>query len=175
MPTGNQTTHSASGTACGQSCGVFRAATEADFPRITAIWTEAFPEDTADDVADYLGRFFVPGRIRVYERDGEVAAMLSVFTVIYDGSPAAYIYALATDRRFRGCGIARDMLNRVQDERRCPLIVHPKPNGVAAFYRDNGFSLLPEAHLRAMAKENGIEELLLDSGDGYIRPSTPQA
>ena len=149
----------------------FRFAAEEDFPRVEELWLEAFPEDTVGDVRDFLLSRYTAERILLRCEDGFPLAMASLFPVNLTGEKVVYVYALATDVRYRGRGLARTLLGAVQNAYGAALIVHPEPTGVARFYESNGFIRLPEKELKAMAAQNGIEDLLLDTGDGYIRPA----
>lgn len=152
----------------------FRFAAEADYARIEELWLAAFPEDDAGDVRDYWRDRFSPERVLLCCEGGLPVSMASLFPVTYGGANAVYVYALATDSAYRGRGLAKGLLNAVQSVYGAALIVHPEPTGVAKFYAQNGFSRLPERELREMAAQNGIEDLLLEAGDGCIRP-VPEA
>ena len=148
--------------------GSFGYAGEADFDSVTALWQQAFGDDR-EYIASYLARYFTEERIPVFRVDGELAAMASVFRVRCGSSPALYIFALATDEKYRGRGIASALLDRIQQQSGLPLVLQPEPNGVEAFYLREGFSPLSAEDLFLACSGSGITEHTLGFAPGFSR------
>lgn len=84
---------------------VFRNAAASDRPALTRLWQEGFGDPVAF-IDLFLESGFAPERSLVAELDGEVAAMLYWFDCTLGSDRYGYIYAVATDPRFQGRGIA---------------------------------------------------------------------
>lgn len=86
-----------------------RRSTPADIPGIISLWTEAFG-DTQEDVLAFFAAF---SRCRSYvtEWGGEIVAMVHALPqTLSPGTSAAYLYAVATRRAFRGRGLCRQLM-----------------------------------------------------------------
>lgn len=118
-----------------------------DIPALSALWKQAFADDDAE-----IARFFreaFPHTLGFGAKEGEtLAAMcfaLPVQAVCGEQShPAAYLYAVATDRARRGEGICRGLLAFAEKELRKRgtevLLLVPADEGLAAMYRKLGFT-----------------------------------
>ena len=147
----------------------YRFAEEKDFPRLTEIWTEAFPGDRDADAQAFFAIYYNKERILVFEPDGRIVTMCSLFQIELNEGPALYLYALATDAAYRGRGIGKNLLALLYKRYGMPLLVDPEHTGVERFYQNYGFTPIAEEELLKIAERNGILNLLLDPpGEGYI-------
>lgn len=120
----------------------FRYTTEKDRPALTRLWQEAFGDEIA-----YIDAFFetawAPERSRVAVVDGEIAGMHFWFDCELDGQKLAYLYAVATDKRFRGRGVATKLMEdgeRLLKERGyAGAILSPGSESLFRFYADRGY------------------------------------
>lgn len=135
--------------------GEFFYASEEDFPEITALWTEAFPEDEEADVRAFLSKHYTPERILCLWKDGRIVTMGSLFP-LSDGG--VYMYAFATRKECRGQGYGKTFLKRVT-EIAGSVLLQPSQNGVAAWYESMGFAVIPKEELFAALEVDGFSEL----------------
>ena len=120
----------------------FRYTTEKDRPALTRLWQEAFGDDIA-----YIDAFFetawAPERSRVAVVDGEIAAMHFWFDCRLDGQKLAYLYAVATDKRFRGRGVATKLMEDGEElliaQGYAGAILSPGSESLFRFYADRGY------------------------------------
>lgn len=120
----------------------FRYTTEKDRPALTKLWQEAFGDEIA-----YIDAFFetawAPERSRVAVIDGEIAGMHFWFDCELDGQKLAYLYAVATDKRFRGRGVATKLMEDGEEllEARgyAGAILSPGSESLFRFYADRGY------------------------------------
>lgn len=120
----------------------FRYTTMKDRPDLTRLWQEAFGDEIA-----YIDAFFetawAPERSRVAVVDGEIAGMHFWFDCELDGQKLAYLYAVATDRRFRGRGVATKLMEdgeRLLKERGyAGAVLSPGNESLFRFYADRGY------------------------------------
>lgn len=75
----------------------------------TALWQQAFG-DSREFVESFFRTGYSPDRCRFLERDGRLAAILYWFDCQWAGKKVAYIYAVATDKDFRGQGLCRQLM-----------------------------------------------------------------
>lgn len=78
-------------------------------PALCSLWKEAFGDSDA-----YLDAFFRtafhPERCRVATVNGEIAAALYWFTCTYKEQPIAYLYAVATAKKYQRQGICHKLM-----------------------------------------------------------------
>ena len=78
-----------------------------DVPALKALWKQAFGDEDAL-IDGFFRRLYGPEQVLVSRENGRVAAMACWMreTICCGGRgwPAAYLYAVATDRAFRGRG-----------------------------------------------------------------------
>ena len=117
-----------------------------DIPRLTALWREAFG-DTDEEIARFFDALFPVCAGFGAEEDGALASMLFALPVTLARGPetkkAAYFYAVATDRAFRGRGLARALMAHAEArlQRRgvsCALLVPGEPS-LVRFYEPLGY------------------------------------
>lgn len=120
----------------------FRYTTMEDRPGLTRLWQEAFGDETA-----YIDAFFetayAPQRSRVAVVDGEIAAMHFWFDCELEGEKLAYLYAVATDKRFRGRGVATKLMEDgeaiLKERGYAGAILSPGSESLFRFYADRGY------------------------------------
>lgn len=113
-----------------------------DRTALTKLWQEAF-----GDEADFIDAFFetgyAPERSRVAEADGKLAGMLYWFDCALGERKLAYIYAVATDARFRGRGIAsalmEDVHRKLEREGYDGAVLSPGSESLFRFYEKMGY------------------------------------
>ena len=79
--------------------------------QLRALWLACFPEDTQDDVEQFLLSRYDERRCLVARRDGRIAAMLHIVPF----RDTAYIYAVATAPDCRQQGLAGGLLREALD------------------------------------------------------------
>lgn len=84
----------------------------------TALWQQAFGDSEAF-IEGFFRTGFSPERCRFLEKDGALAAILYWFECQWDGKKVAYIYAVATERNFRGQGLCRQLMEDTHRHLRC--------------------------------------------------------
>ena len=80
-----------------------------DLPVLKQIWQEAFG-DNGTFVDGFFRTGFAPERCRCLFWDQKPVAVLYWFDCFLDGKKLAYIYAVATDKAFRGRGLCRRLM-----------------------------------------------------------------
>lgn len=120
----------------------FRYTTIDDRPALTRLWQEAFGDELA-----YIDAFFetayAPQRSRVAMLDGEIAGMHYWFDCELEGEKLAYLYAVATDKRFRGRGVATALMEDgerlLREQGYCGVLLSPGSESLFRFYGDRGY------------------------------------
>ena len=80
-----------------------------DISGLRRLWQEAFG-DTEEFLDHFFGTAFALARCRCVMAGGQVAAALYWFSCEAGGQPIAYIYGVATSRKFRGQGLCRRLM-----------------------------------------------------------------
>lgn len=120
----------------------FRNARPEDRENLTALWEQAFGDGRA-----YIDAFFETGfspeRSRTAVIGGEIAGMLYWFDCVLGEKTLAYIYAVATDARFRGRGIATGLMENVHVVLRkqgyAGAVLSPGSEPLFRFYKRLGY------------------------------------
>lgn len=120
----------------------FRASRETDREALTRLWQEAFGDERS-----FIDAFFetgyAPERSRVAVENGELAGMLYWFDCELGERKIAYIYAVATDERFRGQGIASRLMADVhallESEGYAAAALSPGEESLFRFYEKLGY------------------------------------
>ncbi len=124
-----------------------RYATHADAEMMLALWREAFPEDTEEDITAFLDRFI---HTAVVIADGNrVVSMLFLLPAsLCCGErefPVAYIYAGATASTHRSQGLYRRLIEfaaaQVKHSGGAALFLRPADEALAVSYRRMGFTV----------------------------------
>lgn len=80
-----------------------------DIPALRCLWKEAFGDDEVFLDA-FFSTAFSPERCRCITFSGQLAAALYWFDCEWDRHPVAYIYAVATDKVYRGRGLCHALM-----------------------------------------------------------------
>jgi len=107
--------------------------------KVRTLWLNCFVHDTALDVEQFLQtRFKEEGMLSRYV-DGELVSMLHIIPF----GQAAYIYAVATDPRFRHRGIAASLISEALDKCRSmgfkEAVLIPENESAFEWYAGMGF------------------------------------
>ena len=107
-------------------------------PQLRQLWKEAFG-DTDSFLDQFYGKAFSPDRCLCATADGEVAAMAYWF----DCQEYAYIYAVATAKKYQGQGISHALMARIHeiltDRGYAGCILVPGEESLRQFYRGMGY------------------------------------
>lgn len=120
----------------------FRYTVLEDRPALTKLWQEAFGDGIA-----YIDAFFetayAPERSRVAVADGRIAGMHFWFDCQLAGEKYAYLYAVATDSRFRGQGIATALMEEgealLRERGYAGVLLSPGSASLFRFYEKRGY------------------------------------
>lgn len=121
------------------------------------LWREAFGD--SDSFLDVFWRHaYSPDRCRCVAVNGEPAAALYWFDCLYEGSPIAYLYAVATAKAHRGQGLCRRLM---EDTHRhlavrgyAGAILVPGEESLFRFYERLGYRVC-----------SGVRSFSCDAGD----------
>lgn len=126
---------------------MIRFAEPGDHPRLKALWQDVFG-DSPEAVDAYFTLRHRDENMLVETRGGTVAGMLSMLPVTLQESggrtfAARYIYAVATDDRFRGQGISTALLNATHAHMaglgEAAGILVPASESLFSFYDKRGY------------------------------------
>ena len=116
--------------------------TQRHIPALRQLWKEAFGDNDA-----FLDLFFAhgfsPDRCRCVIWEDKVAAALYWFDISCAGRKMAYLYAVATDRGFRGRGLCRmlmtDTHRHLEALHYSAALLVPQNEALRAMYRKMGY------------------------------------
>ena len=80
-----------------------------DIPALKALWQEAFGDEDAF-LDCFFSTAFSPKRCRCVTLSGQLVAALYWFDCNWEGKKLAYIYAVATDKAYRGRGLCTALM-----------------------------------------------------------------
>ncbi len=111
---------------------------------LRALWQEAFGDSDA-----FLDTFektaFSSERCRCVTEEGGVVAALYWFDCIYQGSPVAYLYAIATAKSYRGKGLCRALMEdthkHLEERGYAAALLVPSEDALFAFYEKLGYKV----------------------------------
>lgn len=111
-------------------------------PGLRRLWQQAF-----GDSAEFIDGFFRTGfsreRCRCAETEGQVAAALYWFDCLWQDRKIAYIYAVATEKDFRGKGVCRALMEdthrHLQALGYAGAVLVPSEEGLFALYGGFGY------------------------------------
>lgn len=120
----------------------FRYTSMEDRPMLTRLWQQGFGDEVS-----YIDAFFetayAPRRSRVAVVDGVIAAMHFWFDCELEGERLAYLYAVATDKRFRGQGIATALMEDAEAVLKAQgyagVLLSPGSESLFRFYEARGY------------------------------------
>lgn len=120
----------------------FRCTAPGDRPGLTRLWQEAFG-DEASFIDAFFETAYAPARSRAAVVDGEIAGMHYWLDCLLGGRKLAYLYAVATDRRFRGQGIATALMEDgerfLREQGYAGAVLSPGSESLFRFYADRGY------------------------------------
>lgn len=122
---------------------IFREPRESEFPKLRELWKEAFGDD--DSFIDaFKSTSFSPARARIAVIGEQVASALYFFDCECDGCPIAYLYAIATAKKYRGMGICRELMKNthlhLQECGYTGALLVPAEDTLFDFYKKIGYS-----------------------------------
>lgn len=88
---------------------IIDTAHDAQIPALRSLWKEAFSDSDAF-LDTFFRTAFHPERCRVAYQGKQIAAALYWFRCSYDGAPLAYLYAVATARKYQRQGICHKLM-----------------------------------------------------------------
>lgn len=118
-----------------------------DIPELKRLWQKAFGDDEAL-IDAFFSRLYRPDSVFVC-RDGDTVAAMAChlpMTICHDsrGWPAAYLYAVATDKRYRGRGLCGQILQYaagyLPSVGAKALLLVPGSASLREFYRQRGYT-----------------------------------
>lgn len=116
---------------------------EKDKNAVIGLWQEAFGE-AEKEIQPFLD--FIGKDMLVMEENGQIFSMLSLIRVKIGAETGRYVYAVATDKRFRGKGFASRLLSYAKkyasENGESFLVLLPRNASLFAFYEKNGFTPL---------------------------------
>ena len=120
----------------------FRYTSMEDRPALTRLWQEAFG-DAVSYIDTFFGSAYAPERSRAAVVDGKIAGMCFWFDCGLAGEKYAYLYAVATDRRFRGQGIATALMEDgeqlLKGQGYAGVLLSPGSGSLFRFYEKRGY------------------------------------
>lgn len=126
-----------------------------DIPELKRLWQEAFGDDAAL-IDAFFSSLYRPDSVFVV-RDGETVAAMAChlpMTICHEnrGWAASYLYAVATDKRYRGHGLCGQLLGfaagYLPSTGSKALLLVPGSTSLREFYRRRGFADFTTADLR---------------------------
>lgn len=116
---------------------------EKDRNAVVRLWQEAFGE-SEKEILPFLD--FINKDMFLIEENGQIISMLSLIKVKIGALKGRYVYAVATDKRFRGRGYAGKLLDfaksLISANKEDFLVILPRNEGLYAFYGKSGFTPL---------------------------------
>lgn len=80
-----------------------------DIAPLRRLWQQAFG-DTEEFLNIFFSTAYSPNRCRCLYEDGQLGAALYWFDCTWEGKKLAYLYAVATDKQYRGRGFCRALM-----------------------------------------------------------------
>lgn len=113
-----------------------------DKAALKTLWQQAFG-DTDAFITDFFRTGFSEKRCRYIVREDMPAAALYWFDCQWKGKKLAYLYAVATDKNFRGQGLCRTLINQthqhLQAEGYTGTVLVPAAAGLFSMYEKMGY------------------------------------
>lgn len=106
------------------------------------LWKEAF-SDTNTFLNEFEATAFSSTRCRCITLNGNVVAALYWFDCIFAEKKVAYIYAVATDKKFRGQGLCHNLMtdthHHLMQQGYAFALLSPATEALFSFYRSLGY------------------------------------
>ncbi len=116
---------------------------ECDKSAVVSLWSKTFGDSTQwiEKYLSYFAEF-----VAVYKENNELLGMLSLLPVQADKYCGRYVYAVATDKKARGMGIATKLLEFAKDfikeKNEDFLVLVPSEASLFDFYQKRGYTTL---------------------------------
>lgn len=106
------------------------------------LWMEVFGDEREE-----VDRFFIDVHLEcnllTHSEQGKVVSMLNIVEINTYYGPTAYLYAIATDPNWRGCGFAAELINeaisRAREREYKAVMLIPSEESLVGYYRRFGF------------------------------------
>ena len=116
---------------------------EKDKNAVIGLWQEAFGE-AEKEILPFLE--FINKNMLLMAENGKIISMLSLLKVKIGDINGRYVYAVATDKRFRGRGYASELLQYakqlIKENNEEFLVILPQSESLYDFYAKSGFTPL---------------------------------
>lgn len=113
-------------------------------PQLKKLWKEAFGDDDKT-IDNFFDTAFSLDRCMCTFDDNRVVAVLYWFDCTLDDVPVSYIYAVATDKEYRGRGLCRKLKEythrHLADKGYCGAVLVPGSAELFDFYGKLGYSI----------------------------------
>ena len=141
-----------------------------DVPALRQLWEQAFG-DTQAYIDGFFHTGFCPDRCGCIYQDGQLAAALFWFDCLWQKKKLAYVYAVATEKAFRGRGMCRKLMeqthNHLKAEGYTGAVLVPGNEGLYSMYGKMGYrGFCPMEKKLVMAAGESVQ-LRLVSPDAY--------
>jgi len=139
---------------------------EAHLPRLKSLWKDAFGD--TDAFLDMFERTaFSPDRARCVFDEGTPVSVLYWFDCSYNGGKIAYVYAVTTDKNYRGRGICSALIHDTHGHLKnlgyAGAILVPFGEDLFPFYEKLGYTTCCcVREFRCEASENPIDIKKID-------------
>lgn len=139
------------------------------------LWQASFG-DTDADLDCFFGTAFSPKRCHYLEKDGAPVSALYWLPCSLDGRDIAYLYAIATDKAFRGQGLCRQLMTETHEilksQGYAGAILVPAEPALFNLYRKFGYRVCCTCReLTCQAGDTGAQLQSVDA-DEYARLRT---
>lgn len=137
-----------------------------------AVWENVFG-DPADFVLQFARAYPKDCFYAAVSENGETASILSLLPICFssenENRPARYLYAVATDEKYRGQGLSSKLFSEAMKILQEPLVFTvPAEESLFAFYKKQGFEDWSNcADLRFYAKKTALKAEKIDA-ESYV-------
>ncbi|MGN0432107.1 MAG: GNAT family N-acetyltransferase [Lachnospiraceae bacterium] len=159
-------------------------AKETDMPEVYRNWEESFG-DTKEEIESFFKAFAGKVQVCIVKREGDVAGQLCLLPVqlfyCNGGSlqavKAAYIYGVATGKKYRRKGICTELLEDVKalllKRGLCGVLV-PAGKELEAFYEKRGFRRLFQEESIILQSDEAADKGIQDTATGEAEDTTDE-
>lgn len=121
---------------------IIDASLHTQIPALRSLWKEAFG-DSDSFLDDFFRTAFHPDRCRIVTENGQIIASLYWFHCVCEGQPIAYLYAIATAKKYRGQGVCHKLMESTHRHLHTlgyhGVILVPGNNELFPFYESMGY------------------------------------
>ncbi len=116
---------------------------EQQLPQLRALWREAFADEDAF-VDAFFGTAFASDRCRCISEHGQITAKLYCLDCKLDEKPLAYLYAIATAKKYQNQGLCKMLMANTREHLTAlgyaGALLVPGDEDLARMYRAMGFT-----------------------------------